>query len=32
VVDKIRQVETTMRGPHQDVPAENIVIIKATVL
>ena len=32
VVDKIREVKTTMRGPHQDVPAENIVIIKASVL
>jgi peptidyl-prolyl cis-trans isomerase B (cyclophilin B) len=32
VVDKIRQVDTTMRGPHQDVPAENIIIIKASVL
>lgn len=32
VVDKIRTVETTMRGPHQDVPAEDIVIIKASVL
>jgi peptidyl-prolyl cis-trans isomerase B (cyclophilin B) len=32
VVDKIREVETTMRGPHQDVPAEDIVIIKASVL
>ncbi len=32
VVDKIRKVKTTMRGPHQDVPAENVVIIKASVL
>jgi peptidyl-prolyl cis-trans isomerase B (cyclophilin B) len=32
VVDKIREVDTTMRGPHQDVPAEDIVIIKASVL
>lgn len=32
VVDKIRKVETTMRGPHQDVPAEDIVIIKASLL
>lgn len=32
VVDKIRTVDTTMRGPHQDVPADNVVIIKATVL
>ena len=32
VVDAIREVDTTMRGPHQDVPAEDIVIIKATVI
>jgi len=32
VVDKIRTVETTMRGPHQDVPAEDIMIIKASIL
>ncbi|WP_438970131.1 peptidylprolyl isomerase [Methylophaga sp.] len=32
VVDKIRTLETTMRGPHQDVPAEDVLIIKATVL
>ena len=32
IVDKIRRVDTTMRGPHQDVPAENVVIIKASVL
>jgi peptidyl-prolyl cis-trans isomerase B (cyclophilin B) len=32
VVDKIRQVETTMRGPHQDVPVDNVVINKASVL
>lgn len=32
VIDKIRKVKTTMRGPHQDVPAENVVIIKASVL
>lgn len=32
VVDKIRTVETTMRGPHQDVPAEDIVILKASIL
>lgn len=32
VVDAIRQVSTTMRGPHQDVPAENVVIEKASVI
>jgi len=32
VVDKIRKLKTTMRGPHQDVPAETVLIIKATVL
>ena len=32
IVDDIREVDTTMRGPHQDVPAEDIVIIKATVI
>lgn len=32
VVDAIREVDTTMRGPHQDVPAEDIIIIKATVI
>ena len=32
VVDAIREVDTTMRGPHQDVPAEDIVVIKATVI
>lgn len=32
VVDKIRRVETTMRGPHQDVPVDNVVINKASIL
>tara|TARA_R100001039_G_scaffold39226_1_gene46283 strand:- start:64425 stop:65006 length:582 start_codon:yes stop_codon:yes gene_type:complete len=32
VVDSIREVDTTMRGPHQDVPAEDIIIIKASVI
>jgi peptidyl-prolyl cis-trans isomerase B (cyclophilin B) len=32
VVDKIRTVSTTMRGPHQDVPVDNVVIIKASEL
>ncbi len=32
VVDAIRKVSTTMRGGHQDVPAENVVIEKATLL
>ncbi|MDX1573551.1 MAG: peptidylprolyl isomerase [Methylophaga sp.] len=32
VVDKIRKVKTTLRGPHQDVPAENIIIEKAEML
>lgn len=30
VVDKIRQVATTNRKGHQDVPVENVVIEKAT--
>lgn len=30
VVDKIRQVATTSRKGHQDVPVENVVIEKAT--
>jgi peptidyl-prolyl cis-trans isomerase B (cyclophilin B) len=30
VVDKIRQVATTSRRGHQDVPAENVVIERAT--
>ncbi|MGZ8258702.1 MAG: peptidylprolyl isomerase [Methylotenera sp.] len=30
VVDKIRQVATTSRKGHQDVPAENVVIEQAT--
>ncbi|KKN62350.1 hypothetical protein LCGC14_0512620 [marine sediment metagenome] len=32
VVDAIREVDTTMRGPHQDVPAEDVIIINATVI
>jgi peptidyl-prolyl cis-trans isomerase B (cyclophilin B) len=32
VVDKIREVETGMKGPHQDVPTKDVVIIKATQL
>jgi peptidyl-prolyl cis-trans isomerase B (cyclophilin B) len=32
VVDSIREVDTTMRGPHQDVPAEDVIIIKASVV
>jgi peptidyl-prolyl cis-trans isomerase B (cyclophilin B) len=32
VVDQIRTVSTTMRGPHQDVPAENVIIISVTRL
>lgn len=32
VVDAIRKVQTTLRGPHQDVPAENVVIEKAELL
>ncbi len=31
VVDKIRQVETTRRGMHADVPAEDVMIKKAYV-
>jgi peptidyl-prolyl cis-trans isomerase B (cyclophilin B) len=30
VVDKIREVKTGMRGMHQDVPVDNVVIIKAS--
>jgi cyclophilin family peptidyl-prolyl cis-trans isomerase len=29
VVDKIRNVETTSKGPHENVPSEAIVIKKA---
>ena len=32
VVDKIRKVVTTLRGPHQDVPAENVVSEKAEII
>lgn len=32
VVDKIREVKTGMRGPHQDVPVDDVVIIKASEL
>jgi len=32
VVEKIRKVDTTMRGPHQDVPADNVVIEKAELV
>ncbi len=32
VVDRIRKVHTGMRGGHQDVPMENVVIEKAEVL
>lgn len=32
VVEKIRKVSTTMRGPHQDVPAENVMLEKAEVV
>lgn len=32
IVDNIRKVKTTMRGPHQDVPADTVLIIKASVL
>lgn len=32
VVDKIRKVDTTLRGPHQDVPADNVIIEKAELL
>lgn len=31
VVEEIRAVSTASRGPHQDVPTENVVIINATV-
>ncbi|MEQ1774853.1 MAG: peptidylprolyl isomerase [Burkholderiales bacterium] len=32
VVNKIRSVETTARGPHQNVPVQTITIEKVTVL
>ena len=32
VVDKIRKVDTTLRGPHQDVPADNVIIEKAEII
>lgn len=32
VVDKIRKVKTTLRGAHQDVPADNVIIEKAEVI
>lgn len=32
VVDKIRQVATTNKGPHQNVPVDNVVIKKASRL
>ncbi|MEX0614453.1 MAG: peptidyl-prolyl cis-trans isomerase, partial [Methylophaga sp.] len=32
VVEKIRKMQTTLRGPHQDVPAENVVIEKAELV
>jgi len=32
VVDKIRKVKTGSSGFHQDVPSEDVVIEKATVL
>ncbi len=32
VVDKIEKVRTTSKGPHGDVPVDNVVIIKASVI
>lgn len=32
VVDKIKSVETTSDGMHQDVPAEDVLIIKASIV
>jgi len=32
IVEKIRKVKTGSSGPHQDVPSEDVVIEKATVL
>jgi peptidyl-prolyl cis-trans isomerase B (cyclophilin B) len=32
IVDAIREVQTGSRGPHQDVPVENVVIKSATVV
>ncbi|WP_290672677.1 peptidylprolyl isomerase [Aquabacterium sp.] len=31
VVDKIRKVETTQKGPHGDVPAQAVIIKSATI-
>ncbi len=31
VVDKIRKVQTTQKGPHRDVPVQPVVIKKATL-
>jgi peptidyl-prolyl cis-trans isomerase B (cyclophilin B) len=32
VVNAIRAVKTSSRGPHQDVPVDNVVIINASVV
>ncbi|GAA3951760.1 peptidylprolyl isomerase [Allohahella marinimesophila] len=32
IVDKIRSVETTVKGMHQDVPADDVIIKKATIV
>jgi peptidyl-prolyl cis-trans isomerase B (cyclophilin B) len=32
VVDRIRKVRTGMRGGHQDVPVEDVVIERAEIL
>jgi peptidyl-prolyl cis-trans isomerase B (cyclophilin B) len=32
VVEKIKSVETTVKGMHQDVPADDVIIKKATIV
>lgn len=32
VVNAIKEVETTSKGPHQDVPAEDVIIEKVTIV
>ena len=32
VVNKIRNVQTTVKGPHQNVPVQNIIIERVTLL
>ena len=32
VVEKIKGVATTMKAGHQDVPAEDVIIVKAEIV